>query len=102
MKYSDIGSAMKARVGAVGLRGDFFLYRELETLLLKTEIPTEAKFETVMYRAFEELTQISIDTTGYVHIEKYSHGGLSSGMVSPEIWKHEVIPQLKNIIYSGC
>jgi|TARA_R110000796_G_scaffold136491_7_gene252530 hypothetical protein len=102
VKYSDIGSAMEKNMGSHGLRGDSYLYYELASFLRKTEIPTESEFEVIMYCAFEELSGVSIDSSEYVHIKKYSHGGMSSGMVAPEVWKNEIIPHLKSTIYNGA
>ena len=99
MKYSDIGSAMNKNMWSHGLRGDSYLYYEVAEFLQKTEIPAESEFETVMYSVFEELAGVSIESTDYVHIERHSHGGMSSGMVTPKVWKDEIIPHLKRVIY---
>ena len=98
MKYSDIGSAMNKNMWSHILRGDSYLYYEVTEFLQKTEIPAESEFETVMYSAFEELTGVSIESTDYVHIERHSHGGMFSGMVTPTVWKVEIMPHLKRVI----
>ncbi|MEH6396816.1 MULTISPECIES: hypothetical protein [Pseudoalteromonas] len=101
MKYSNIGSAMSKNLGSRGLRGDSYLYFEIEEALHDRTIPDESEFESVMYSAFEKFSGVSIESTEYRHIERHSHGGMSSGMIAPEIWKSEIIPHLKEIIYGG-
>jgi hypothetical protein len=80
-----------------GLRGDPYLWRALREHLSDTDMPTSAADALrLMHRAFGEL--VGVDLTNAratsVHREQYAHGGMSSGMISLDAWRQELMPLL--------
>lgn len=44
---------------------------------------------------FESLTGHTISESEIFFIERFSHGGMSSGYVSPEFWMDKIIPMMR-------
>jgi molybdenum cofactor cytidylyltransferase len=51
---------------------------------------------SVIEEAFEELTGFPISHADYIYVEKYSHGGMSSGYVDPKFWRETAVPLLQS------
>jgi len=49
----------------------------------------------VIEKAFEELTGFPLSHCDAVYVEKYSHGGMSSGYVNPKFWRETAVPLLQ-------
>jgi hypothetical protein len=78
-----------------GLRGDPFLWRELKTSLGDQAYPkTEAGFKLLLERTYEQLTGQALTEPGSIFVERYSHGGMSSGRVDPHFWLETGFPLL--------
>lgn len=78
-----------------GLRGDPYLWRELKERLSKIQMPeTPKQLERIIVKEYEAATGYSIDQGKYFIIERFMHGGLSSGGISPDFWKNRGIPML--------
>jgi hypothetical protein len=78
-----------------GLRGDSYLWGDLEEYFSSIYLPlTEEEFLSMFYTAFQTLTGRAFKTEEIIHVEKYSHGGMSSGMISPEFWRDTALPKL--------
>jgi len=61
----------------------------------KYEFPgTEELFRALLSQIFQQLTGTPLAVREPVFIEKYSHGGMSSGYISPKFWAEQVIPLL--------
>ena len=82
-----------------GLRGDPYLWKEMKDLLENRTYPdTEAEFLALLEQTYEQLTGSSIKdqlSMISVFIERYEHGGMSSGRVSPQFWIETGIPLLR-------
>jgi len=79
-----------------GLRGDPFLWKDLETAFLSTnEIQSEAAFGIWFSKTFEHLTGEKLEANKGVYMEKYAKGGISSGYVSCNFWINQGFPLLK-------
>lgn len=79
-----------------GLRGDPYLWREMREHFARTPTPATADELTALIEsAFESLTGHPITEPMPFLIERFSHGGMSSGMVSAEFWRDKVIPMLR-------
>jgi 8-oxo-dGTP pyrophosphatase MutT (NUDIX family) len=79
-----------------GSRGDRYLWREMERYFADRSVPdTEEELVTEIEKAFQELTGFPITHTESIYIERFSHGGMSSGHVEPEFWRDEAIPLLQ-------
>lgn len=78
-----------------GLRGDPFLWAELEEVLFDAPLPrTYSAFSLDLEAAFEKATGVPISASGQVHVDRFAHGGMSSGMVSLEFWQQKAFPLL--------
>jgi hypothetical protein len=79
-----------------GLRGDPYLWREMRSHFERVPLPAAAdELSTLIETAFELLTGHSISTSNHFFVERFSHGGMSSGHISPDFWRNEAIPLLR-------
>ncbi|MCC3359137.1 hypothetical protein [Bacillus sp. REN16] len=81
-----------------GLRGDPYLWDDLQTAFAMVPLPcSESQFTQLLKRYFEELTNHPFDSeTDFFIVEKYAHGGISSGGISMEFWEMRALPLLMN------
>ena len=78
-----------------GLRGDPYLWRELKDRLASIEMPeTPDQLKSIIEKEYEEATGHPIDHKGHFKVERFMHGGMSSGGISPEFWSSSAIPML--------
>lgn len=78
-----------------GLRGDPYLWEEIFDHLATTKIPESINdLIEIIEKAFIELTAHPITDSDNFLIEKYAHGGMSSGHIDPGFWKNKIIPLL--------
>lgn len=80
-----------------GLRGDVYLWDEFEKHF--SDFPLTFSKEAFIKEfkdQFEVLTETKINSSSTIHIQAFSHGGMSSGMVSPEFWLEKALPLLIN------
>jgi hypothetical protein len=79
-----------------GLRGDPHLWDEMSEHFANTPIPdTVDELVRLIEAAFESLTEHPISEETNFYIERFSHGGMSSGVVSPEFWRNKAIPMMR-------
>jgi hypothetical protein len=79
-----------------GLRGDPYLWREMKQILSSARYPdTVDALVALIETAFEQLTGYPVSHQDFIYVERYSHGGMSSGHVSPEFWRDTAIPLLR-------
>lgn len=78
-----------------GLRGDPYLWRELKVVLGELEPPVSAAdFKALLEQTYERLTGQPLTSPKPIFIERFSHGGLSSGHVDPHFWAETGFPLL--------
>jgi hypothetical protein len=80
-----------------GMRGDPHLWRALSAHLADHEVPASAEeLASVLHAAFRELadTDLAKDPASSVYREQYAHGGMSSGMISLDTWRQQLMPML--------
>jgi hypothetical protein len=79
-----------------GLRGDPYLWKHMAECVSADEWPpTEEAFFARLEGLFRELTGADLSSEDYfIKLQQYAHGGMSSGMVSPEYWRETAIPCL--------
>jgi hypothetical protein len=73
-----------------GARGEPYFWEDLRGYYLKNEMPLPDRFEVFMselHATFEQLTAHSISEREWFFIEKYAHGGMSSGGIDPVGWR---------------
>ena len=79
-----------------GLRGDPYLWREMKSVLGYLAYPdTEEDFSVLLEQTYEQLTGASIKESHSVFVERYSHGGMSSGHVAQQFWLETGFPMLR-------
>ena len=90
-----IASFFEKEPGTWGLRGDPHLWREMQDYFTEASIPaTENELTALIEAAFESLTGHSINESDTFYVERFAHGGMSSGYISPEFWREKVMPMI--------
>ena len=56
---------------------------------------TEEDFSVLLEQTYEQLTGASIKESHSVFVERYSHGGMSSGHVAQQFWLETGFPMLR-------
>jgi hypothetical protein len=78
-----------------GLRGDPYLWQDMRATLSSYVYPsTEAQLTVLLEQTYQQLTGAPLSNRDPVFVERYSHGGMSSGYVSPAFWAETAIPLL--------
>ena len=80
-----------------GLRGDPSLWQALRAHLVDQDIPTSAdELASLLNAAFRDLvgTDLASDPATSVYKEQFAHGGMSSGMISLDTWRQQLLPLL--------
>ncbi|MGW4161376.1 hypothetical protein [Streptomyces sp. NPDC004788] len=83
--------------GRWGLRGDPFVWQALRDTLSGADVPPSAEAVAGLLRAtFEELVEVDLlgEPAPHVYRQRYAHGGMSSGMVHLDMWRHTLLPLL--------
>jgi hypothetical protein len=79
-----------------GLRGDPYLWREMKATLSSYNYPgTEEQLTALLEQIYQQLTGRPLTNPDPIFVERYSHGGMSSGYVSPSFWAEKAIPLLR-------
>jgi inorganic pyrophosphatase len=79
-----------------GLRGDPYLWREMKATLGSTTYPgAEEQLTALLEQTYQQLTGTPLSHHDPVFVERFSHGGMSSGSVSPQFWAETAIPLLR-------
>jgi hypothetical protein len=79
-----------------GLRGDPHLWRDMKQALSDVPYPaTEDQATTLIVDLFNQLTGAPISSKEAFFVQKYAHGGMSSGYISPEFWRETALPLLR-------
>jgi hypothetical protein len=97
---SPVSSLFEPLPDSWGLRGDPFLWRAMIRLLRKTPLPkTEEELVSLIETSFERLTgnrlpKDCISEPEFIFVERFAHGGMSSGHLSFDFWRQSAIPLL--------
>jgi hypothetical protein len=79
-----------------GLRGDPYLWKEMRSHFASTPLPASlAKLEEQIAEAFLTLTGKPIITSKMFRVERFAHGGMSSGGISPDFWRDSAMSLLR-------
>ena len=79
-----------------GLRGDPSLWQEMSDVLGDRAYPnTEEEFAVLIEQTYEQLTGVPLTQRDYLYVERYDHGGMSSGQIAPSFWIEKGIPLLR-------
>lgn len=76
-----------------GLRGDPYLWREMKKMFSNAPLPhTGTEFRNAILDAFQDLVGMRIeDGQDMCFVERYAHGGMSSGHVSLQFWSNTAL-----------
>lgn len=78
-----------------GLRGDPFLWDELHKAFAVETLPAQlTAFKQRIYASFEEMTGASLKDDGDLFVERFAHGGMSSGGIHRQTWREQLVPAL--------
>lgn len=92
-----IGNLFDPEPDSWGLRGDPFLWRQMQSNLFTTPLPaTEIEFTRLISDTFFVLSGNPITTKDDFYVEAFSRGGMSSGYICPVFWREQAITILKN------
>jgi hypothetical protein len=79
-----------------GVRGDPHLWNDMRERLSAVPCPATAdELAAVIEREFLALTGEPMSAPDYVRLDKYNHGGMSGGLVSPKWWREKALPLLR-------
>jgi hypothetical protein len=78
-----------------GMRGDPHLWREMKATLGSSAYPsTEEQCTALLEQTYQQLTGTPLAQREPIYVERYDHGGMSGGYVSPKFWLEKAIPLL--------
>lgn len=90
-----VGVIFKERPEQWGLRGDPYLWDDLEKRFNRINLPFAVeKFEEEIYFYIKQCTGQRLEEAENTYIEMYDRGGLTSGMISYAFWSNIAIPLL--------
>jgi hypothetical protein len=94
-KQPKIGDLFNPEPNQWGLRGDPFLWREMQVKLSSTKLPTKiSKLVATVESVFKSETGHPLEPGQPIYVEKFAHGGMSSGGIDPHFWMSKGIPLL--------
>lgn len=89
----DVGQLFEPAPATWGLRGDPYLWRELQASLSGVLLPESVEeLKAIIEAEFEKITGYKISHPENFKIARFAHGGMSSGMVSPPFWREKGLP----------
>lgn len=78
-----------------GFRGDPYLWEEMKKEFSRVSITISSDDFIKKFNAiFEKLTGNPLASTTDIFLEKYAHGGMSSGRICVEFWNEKILPML--------
>ncbi len=78
-----------------GLRGDPFLWQEMAGAFHDVPLPNSSpRLALEIGRMFETLTGQPITSGEFIWLERFAHGGMSSGGIAPQFWRETAVPLL--------
>ena len=97
MEPTFLASLFRDEPARWGFRGDPWLWREMRQRFERVECPaTPEALAAVVEEAFRELTGFPIAHPDAIYVERFSHGGMSSGHVAPAFWRDTALPLLQS------
>lgn len=90
-------SSVFIRQFAGGLRGDPFLWKEMQEYFMQIEDAESIDdFNKLIHSTFTKLTGLDIIRGKQYFIRRFNLGGMSSGFISCDFWLDHAIPELLN------
>lgn len=92
MAEKDMSTLFHTKPPRWGLRGDPYLWEEMQASFDGIPIPeSRLIFEQNIAAAFEKSTGRSIYSGGIFTVDRFKHGGMSSGGIDPAFWLEKVV-----------
>ena len=92
----NLGDLFDEESDQYGLRGDTYLWRELRAHYSEVSLPaTASDLEQQLKQAFLLLTGQPMASPEPFRIERFAHGGISSGRISPAFWRGQALSLLE-------
>ena len=86
-----------------GLRGDEYLWQELRKTLATVQLPSSTtKLERLLENAFWDATGTTLVFCNEVWLERFAHGGMSSGIVRGDFWRSRGFPLVLRQFSAAC
>jgi hypothetical protein len=95
-RFESIGDLFEEEPNQYGLRGDTYLWQEMRAHFSEARLPATASgLEQQVEQAFLMLTGQPMSGTESIRVERFAHGGISSGRISRTFWRKRALPLLK-------
>ena len=95
MKQENLAVLFEERPEQYGTRGDYYFWEYLQEYFnLNNEMITKDEFVTIIKQQFEEISGETLTINARPYVERFSHGGMSSGILCGEFWLNRAIPLL--------
>ena len=84
-----IGDLVEEEPDQYGLRGDAYLWREMRVHFAEVPLPgTACELADQLAHAFLVLSGHPLSSSQSFRVERFAHGGISSGQISPGFWRN--------------
>jgi hypothetical protein len=94
-QYSTIEDLFQDEPGEWGLRGDPYLWGEMQKYFSGVPIPgDEGHLKSCISKFFKSLTGKALSTRKNFYVDGFANGGMSSGYIDPTFWRKKAIPLL--------
>jgi hypothetical protein len=91
-----IGDLFEEEPERYGLRGDMYLWIEMRAHFSEAPLPaTPSELEDQLAHAFLLLSGHPLSSPESFRVERFAHGGISSGLVSPGFWRKRATAIIK-------
>jgi hypothetical protein len=95
-RLTDLAQLFTPEPSQWGLRGDPYLWRELrETLAGQAWPATADELEALLVTSIEAQIGAPLAGEAPIFVQRFSHGGMSSGLVDPRFWRATALPLLR-------
>ena len=95
MKYQNLSMLFEEKPEQFGTRGDFYFWEYLqEYFRCDIEMESKDEFVTSIKQQFELISGEPLKIDAMPYVEKFAHGGISSGVLCGELWLNRAIPLL--------
>jgi hypothetical protein len=76
-----------------GLRGDPFLWKDMARVFRPVDMPESSEaLQAMLEASFLVLTSQQINSREAILVQRYAHGGMSSGQIDPDFWREKGFP----------
>jgi DNA polymerase-3 subunit epsilon len=94
-QFKYIGDLFEAEPDQYGLRGDTYLWQEMRAHFTEVPLSENASgLKQQVEQAFLLLTGQPMSGTESLRVERFAHGGISSGRISRTFWRERALPLL--------